>query len=173
MSFRAFVLVCVALPLSPALRPATADERLTPERVFSDPAIDGPTAREVQISPDGQLVTWLKGKEENQNVLDLWAADMRGGAPFRLIDARALMPQEHALSEAEKSRRERMRVTQHGIVEYHWDEEGKFILVPLSGDLFLADRATRAVRRLTDTKPDEVDSKVSPHGHLVSFVPDQ
>lgn len=173
MVFKAGLLVCGALPLWFGLSPTEAAEQLTSERVFSDPAIDGPVAREVQISPDGQLVTYLKGKEDDQNVLDLWAVGLKGGPPLRLVDASALMPPERALSEAEKSRRERMRVTQHGIVEYHWDEEGKFILVPVAGDLYMADRNTGAVRRLTNTKSDEVNSKVSPHGHFVSFVRDQ
>jgi dipeptidyl-peptidase 4 len=149
--------------------PAMAD-RLTPERVFADPSLAGPAARNVQLSPDGELVTYLKGKVDDQNALDLWAADVKGGAPFLLVDSRKLAPKEVALSEAEKARRERMRITQHGVVEYHWDEEGKFILVPLDGDLYLAERATGKVRRLTDTPEDEIDSKVSPKGRYVSFV---
>lgn len=151
--------------------PAFADH-LTPERVFSDPSLNGPTARNVQLSPDGELVTWLKGKATDQNALDLWAADTKGGAPFLLVDSASLEPKHEELSEAEKSRRERMRISQHGVVEYHWDEEGKFIVVPVDGDLYLADRATGKVRRLTQTKSDEVDSKVSPKGHYVSFVRD-
>ena len=84
---------------------------------------------------------------DDQNALDLWAADTKGGAPFLLVDSRALAPKEAVLSEAEKARRERMRITQHGVVEYHWDEQGKFILVPLDGDLYLAERASGKVRR--------------------------
>ncbi|MGN6515802.1 MAG: DPP IV N-terminal domain-containing protein [Rhizomicrobium sp.] len=166
-----------SLPLSAAAlclvlaAPAFAD-RLTPERVFSDPDINGPTARDVQLSPDGTLVTWLKGKASDQNALDLWAADTKGGAPFMLVDSAKLEPKHEDLSEAEKARRQRMRISQHGVVEYHWDEEGKFILVPVDGDLYLANRASGDVRRLTDTKSDEIDSKVSPKGHYVSFVRD-
>ncbi len=145
-------------------------ERLTPERVFADPAIGGPSARNVQLSPDGELVTYLKAKPDDQNALDLWAAGTKGGAPFMLVDSRALAPTHAELSEAEKSRRERMRITQHGVVEYHWDEQGKFILVPLDGDLYLAERSGGKVRRLTNTKEDEVDSKVSPKGRYVSFL---
>ena len=166
---RALGYVALSVVLSAA---APASKKLTPERVFSDPAISGPVARSVQLSPDGQLVTFLRGKESDQNVLDLWAADTKGGAPFRLVDSAVLAPKQENLSEAEKSRRERMRISQHGIVEYHWDEEGKFVLVPLDGDLYLADRGNGQVRRLTNTPSDEVDSKVSPKGHFVSFVRD-
>src|SRR5262249_55800522 len=51
-------------------------------------------------------------------------------------------------------------------------DEGRFILVPLDGDLYLADRAGKA-RKLTRTPGDEIDAKVSPHGNYVSFVRDQ
>ncbi|HEY1613585.1 MAG TPA: S9 family peptidase [Rhizomicrobium sp.] len=144
-------------------------DHLTPERVYADPAINGPVARNVQLSPDGTLVTWLKGRPDDQNALDLWAADTKGGAPHRLVDSRALAPAPAALSEAEKSRRERMRISQHGIVEYHWDEEGRFLLVPLDGALYLVNRANGHARRIADDKAGAVDAKVSPKGHFVSF----
>src|ERR1700760_228018 len=149
MIMKSLLLSVAALAI--ACAPAFADH-LTPERVFSNPAINGPTARDVQLSPDGELVTWLKGKATDQNALDLWAADTKGGAPFVLVDSAALESKHEDLSEAEKSRRERMRISQHGVVEYHWDEEGKVIVVPVNGDLYLADRASGKVRRLTQTK---------------------
>jgi dipeptidyl-peptidase-4 len=36
---------------------AAQSRRLTPERVFASPALSGPTARGVAISPDGAWVT--------------------------------------------------------------------------------------------------------------------
>jgi dipeptidyl-peptidase-4 len=148
-------------------------DKLTAERVYSDPDLNGPTARGVKLSPDGQLVTYLKSRPEDQNALDLWAAPVKGGEPFRLVDSKALEPEQKTLSEAEKARRERERISQHGVVEYEWDDQGKFILVPLDGDLWLAERATGKVRRLTHTPGDEIDAKVSPKGDFVSYVRDQ
>ena len=69
--------------------PAMA-EKLTPQRVFADPSLSGPTAKGVALSPDGKRVTYLKGKAEAANVQDLWAADVKGGEPYRLIDSAAL-----------------------------------------------------------------------------------
>jgi dipeptidyl-peptidase-4 len=153
--------------------PMAHAEKLTPERVFSDPDLNGPQARGVKLSPDGELVTYLKSRPEDQNALDLWAAPVKGGEPFRLIDSKALAPDEKTLSEAEKARRERQRISQHGVVEYDWDDQGRFILVPLDGDLWLAERATGKARRLTQTPGDEIDGKVSPKGDFVSYVRDQ
>lgn len=152
--------------------PAMA-EKLTPERIFADPGLSGPTAKGVALSPDGKRVTYLKGKPEAANVQDLWAADVKGGEPYRLIDSAALSSGSKELSEAEKARRERARVSARGIVEYSWDKQGRFILVPLDGDLYLDSVADGKVTRLTETPGDEVDAKVSPKGGFVSYVRDQ
>jgi dipeptidyl-peptidase-4 len=158
---------CIALS-TPALA-----EKLTPERIFADPALNGPTAKGVALSPDGKRVTYLKAKAEAANVQDLWAADVKGGEPYRLIDSAALSSGSKELSEAEKARRERARVSSRGIVEYSWDSQGRFILVPLDGDLYLDSVADGKVTRLTQTPGDEVDAKVSPKGGFVSYVRDQ
>lgn len=153
--------------------PALA-EKLTPERIFADPSLSGPTAKGVALSPDGKRVTYLKAKPDAANVQDLWAADVKGGEPYRLIDSAALSSGTKELSEAEKARRERARVAAtRGIVEYSWDKQGRFILVPLDGDLYLDSVADGKVTRLTETPGDEVDAKVSPKGGYVSYVRDQ
>ena len=146
---------------------------LTPERVFANPSLAGPVAKGVSLSPDGELVAFLRSREDDVDVQDLWAAPTGEGEPFKLIDARALVPDAGELSEAEKARRERMRISQRGVVEYSWDEQGRYILAPLEGDIFLAAREGGQVRRLTETEADEIDAKVSPKGNFVSYVRDQ
>ncbi len=157
----------------PAPATAPASNILTVERVFANPSLAGPVARGVSLSPDGELLAFLRSREDDVDVLDLWAAPVAGGEPFKLVDARALVPDAGELSEAEKARRERMRISQRGVVEYSWDEQGRYILAPLEGDIFLASRADGSVRRLTETAADEIDAKVSPKGQFVSFVRDQ
>jgi dipeptidyl-peptidase 4 len=151
----------------------TPSNILTVERVFADPALAGPTAKGVSLSPDGELVAFLRGREDDVQVQDLWAAPTGAGEPYKLIDARALVPDAGELSEAEKARRERMRISARGVVDYSWDQQGRYILAPLEGDIFLAERADGKVRRLTETAADEIDAKVSPLGNFVSYVRDQ
>ncbi len=151
----------------------TPSNILTVERVFADPALAGPTAKGVSLSPDGELVAFLRGREDDVQVQDLWAAPTGAGEPYKLIDARALVPDAGELSEAEKARRERMRISARGVVDYSWDQQGRYILAPLEGDIFLANRADGKVRRLTETAADEIDAKVSPQGNFVSYVRDQ
>ncbi len=163
----------ILLSASSALAQETPSNILTPERVFSSPSLNGPVAKGVSLSPDGQLVAFLRSREDNVDVQDLWAAPTGEGEPYKLIDARALVPDAGELSEAEKARRERMRISARGVVEYSWDQQGRYILAPLEGDIFLANRADGKVRRLTETPADEIDAKVSPKGSYVSYVRDQ
>ncbi len=163
----------LAALLALSLASAVHAEQLTPERVFAAPDLSGPTARGVQISPDGRLVTFLRAKPEDRTVQDLWVMPAQGGEPRRLVDASAVSPAGAAMSEAEKSRRERQRISAQGIVEYKWDEQGRSILVPAGGDLYLADAASGQVQRLTRTLGDETDARFSPHGRYVSYVRDK
>lgn len=169
----ASTLFLAALSPFTAMAQTTDPAILTPERVFANPSLAGPVARGVSLSPDGGLVAFLRSREDDVDVLDLWAAPTGEGEAFKLIDARALVPDAGELSEAEKARRERMRISQRGVVEYSWDQQGRYILAPLEGDIFLAEREGGAVRRLTETEADEIDAKVSPLGNFVSFVRDQ
>ena len=76
------------------------------------------------------------------------------------------------LSEAEKMQRERARLSGlKRIVAYAWAPDSQHILVPIDGDLYLADLAGN-VRRLTTTKSSELDGAVSEKGRFVSFVRD-
>ena len=152
--------------------PAAQAQVLTPERVYTSPDLSGPQARGVALAPDGSAVTYLKAKADDVDVTDLWIADLKGGAAHMLIDGRALSPSGHELSEAEKSRRERLGLKTHGVVEYRWDDQGQYILAPVQGDLWLHERSSGRTRQLTKTAGDEVDGKISPKGGFVSYVRD-
>lgn len=168
----AFRLLAALLCLTP-FSAAAADEALTVERVYGSPDLSGPRPRALRFSPDGSRVTFLRPKETDRTVLDLWAMDVEEGEPYRLVDARALVPEERELSEAEIQLRERARITQTGIVRYDWDESGEAILVPLDGDVFFVDVASGEARRLMETEVFETDAKISPAGGYVSFVREQ
>jgi dipeptidyl-peptidase-4 len=151
---------------------AVADQVLTPSRVFASPDLNGPSARGVKLAPDGSAVTYLKVSTTNLQQTDLWIAEVGGGDPRMLIDGAALTSKDHVLSEAEKSRREREGIQTHGVVDYDWDDEGRFILVPVEGNLWLYERSSGQVRQLTQTPGDKIDAKVSPKGGFVSFIHD-
>ncbi|MDZ4760753.1 MAG: DPP IV N-terminal domain-containing protein, partial [Alphaproteobacteria bacterium] len=163
-------LIIMALAVGLAAADGAHAERLTAARVFADPGLSGPTARGVKLSPDGQSVSWIRPRPEDARITDLWIADVSGGEPRKLIDAALLIDPGRDISEEEKTRRERQGVQTSGVIDYQWDEQGRFILAPVEGDLFLFDRGTERLKRLTDTPSGEIDAKVSAKGGYVSFV---
>ncbi len=145
-------------------------KQLTIERVYSDPALSGPAPRGLKFSPDGKLLTFLRGKDKDYLQQDLWAMPTNGGEARLLVDSKVLSPNIVELSEEEKSRRERQRIRAHGIVSYSWDKQGKAILVPLDGDLYTVSIPEGQVRRLTETDAFETDAQFSPKDNFVSFI---
>jgi len=151
--------------------PARADE-LTLERLFASPSLSGPTPRLLKLSPDGRLATLLRNRPEDRDRYDLWAVDTATGEARMLVDS-ARIGTGAQLSEEEMMRRERARLSGvRGIVNYDWSPDGRAILVPLDGDLYLAG-LDGEVRRITATPETELDAQVSRTGRYLSFVRDQ
>jgi dipeptidyl-peptidase-4 len=169
-----FLAVAAVVPFLLALAPppGVSQKKLTIERIFASPPISGATPRALKLSPDGRYASLLLPRAEDRERYDLWAMDTATGSKRMLVDSTKIGGGE--ISEAEKMRRERARVGgTKGIVEYEWAPDGKSILTPVDGDLYLAEVASGAVRRLTNTPQTEIDAHVSETGRFVSFVRDQ
>lgn len=147
---------------------------LTIERLYGSPSLSGQAPRGVKFSPDGQRVTFLKGRPDEQDRFDLWQFEVNTGHQSLLIDSQLLQPVEAELSEMEKATRERKRIAgSKGIVDYDWGTADT-LLVPMGGNLFLVTLGAGApqVRQLTDNDAFETDANVSPGGRYASFVRD-
>lgn len=169
-----FLVAAAVAPLLVALAPppGVSQKKLTIERIFASPPLSGPSPRLLKLSPDGRYAALLQPRPQDRERYDLWAIDTSTGQRRMLLDSTKIGGGE--ISEAEKMRRERARVGgSKGIVEYEWAPDGKSILAPVDGDLYLADVASGEVRRLTSTPETEIDAHVSEGGRYVSFVRDQ
>lgn len=165
----------VALPtLAAPAQTASAPIKLTLEALAGDAPLSGPSLMKAKVSPDGKRVTFLRGKDSNKNRLDLWAYDIASGQTAKLVDADDILPGDEVLSDEEKARRERQRIAAlSGIVDYQWAPDGRSLLFPLGGELYLYDLAKTgksAVRKLTNGEGFATDPKLSPRGGFVSFV---
>ena len=167
MSKRIAVAVAALLAASPAL---AAD--LTLDSVFGSPSISGQTPRMPRLSPDGKLATLLRPRADDRDRYDLWAVDTTTGQSRMLVDSLKIGSGAE-ISEAEKMRRERARIAgTKGITSYGWAPDGRTILVPIDGDLYLAGLDGN-IRRLTETAATELDAQVSKTGRYLSYVRDQ
>ena len=148
-----------------------ASKNLTLDALFQSPSLSGPSLRGLELSPDGKLVTLLKARPDEASRLDLWAIDTSTGAERMLVDSKKVGTGAE-LSEAEKMQRERMRIGgEKGIVSYDWAPDGKHILVPLDGQLYLADTQGN-VARLTNVEGGTLNPVISPKGTYLSYVGD-
>ncbi len=155
------------------LSPWVMAEKLTPERIYSSPSLSGETLRGLQISPDGKRVTFLKGKKDDYERLDLWQYDIKTGKTSMLFNSDDLHSGNETLSDEEKARRERLRLSGSGIVSYQWSNDGKALLFPLGGDVFYWKVGDKKARKLIETPQFETDVKFSPKGNFVSYIRDQ
>jgi dipeptidyl-peptidase-4 len=156
-----------------ALSPLVCAERLTIDRIFGDPDLNGPSPRTLKIAPDGSRVTFLRGRDNDQNQLDLWEYEVASGKSLRLVDSIAI-GEQNELSDTEKARRERERIAQlKGIVSYRWAPDSRKLLFSVGERLWLYDvdaKPGKELRALTPKGFEVSDAKVSPRGGYVSFV---
>ena len=166
-----FRLVVTGLLLLAAAAAGCAE--LTIDRIYGGGSLSGPTPSRLTIAPDGARVTFLRAKPDDQNTFDLWEYNVRAARTRLLVDSTTLQAGKEELSDAEKARRERARIAgRHGIVDYTWAPDGRKILFPLGGKLYLYDLTAAPDRatRLLDTGGEALDAQVSPRGHYVSYV---
>jgi len=129
------VLASLAFVADAAAQPAD----LTLERIFDAPALSGPTLRRAELAPAGDRVTFLRGRAEAPETLDLWQFDIETGSTEVLVSSDALLAGPVNLSAEEEARRERQRIAAFsGIVDYRWADNGRALLFPLGGDVFIA-----------------------------------
>src|SRR6202453_3319600 len=150
---------------------------LTIDRLFDAPALSGPAISGLQISPDASRVTYLQGKADDKDRLDLWEYNLHDKAARILVDSKVLAPAER-LSAEEIGRRERQRTASlSGILEYSFAPSGKALLFPLDGHLYYYDLAKPAAGALTEITAGAAgfatDANISPHGGFVAYIRDQ
>ena len=154
-----------------------SQQELTIDRLFDAPALAGPTITGVKISPDGSRITYLQGKPEDKDRLDLWEYDIREGRARILVDSSALATAGQKLSDEELSRRERQRTAAlSGILEYSFAPSGRALLFPLGGTLYYCDLtgpARAAVVEINHSDSFTSDATFSPAGRYVAFIRDQ
>ena len=150
----------------------TADT-LTIERIYESPSLAGSSPRSLKVAPDGKRVTYLQGKQSDYERLDLWEYNIASGESRLLFDSDDLSSGEETLSDEEKARRERMRLSGSGIVSYQWSTDGTALLFPMGGDVFYHKLGESGAKQLLNTDAFETDIKLSPKGNYISFIRDQ
>lgn len=163
---RAALALAAVLALAPA--PARAADVL--ERYAQTDRFRSGQPRTPVVTPDGREVLFLRSGPRDR-VNELWRLDLRTGREQVLLTADGLMRgAEETLSVEERARRERLRLSARGIASFSLSGDGRRVLVPLSGRLFVLERATGAVRELSPGLGGATEARFSPDGTKVSCV---
>ncbi|MDJ0917188.1 MAG: S9 family peptidase [Woeseiaceae bacterium] len=153
---------------------AMADDTLTIERIFEAPGLSGPSPSQLKISPDSSRVTFIRASESDVQRGNLWEYSLDDNELRLLVDSKDLSSGPEQLSDEELARRERLRISgSTGIVGYDFSTDGKLLLFPIAGDLYVYDLERRKSTRITETDETETDPKLSPSGRYVSFIRSQ
>jgi dipeptidyl-peptidase-4 len=124
----------------------------------------------IQVVADGSAVLFLRSPPRDPT-LGLYEHTVATGQTRELVTpAQVLGGAAEELTDAEKARRERMRVTERGFTSFLLSPDGARVLLPLSGHLHLFERATGAIRRLPLPEGAAIDPRFSPDGRRVAFV---
>lgn len=126
----------------------------------------------VTLAPDGASALYLRSgpRDRTQSLYEL---DLETGDERLLLSAERLLGgQAEELSEDELARRERQRQTARGLVSFALSDDGRSILAPLSGTLYMFDRETGRVRSYESEAGAPIDPKLSPDGTRIACVRD-
>lgn len=127
--------------------------------------------RAFQISPDGERVTFLRGRDGTDRATCLWSYSVETGTVSLLADPRELGADDENLPPEERARRERMREHGGGIVSYTVDDAFTRAVFTLSGRVFYVDLVgdDAAPCELPVASP-AVDPRIAPAGDRVAYV---
>lgn len=126
----------------------------------------------IEVTPNGDAVLFLRSGPRAFS-RNLYSFDVATGEESVLLTAEQILQgAAEQLSAEERARRERLRMSARGIARYELSEDGQKILVPLSGRLYVVDRASREVSELPNEGAYANDPHFSPDASSVACVRD-
>lgn len=188
-----FAAVCAATTpgFGAAADPAAADPAVsTPLAAGSVPEVDldflddlartyrfrSGTPGAFAFADEGKHLLYLRSGPRDR-VQDLYEHEVATGLERRVVGAQELLGgAEENLSAEEQARRERQRSMARGLASFELSPDGRSIVVPLSGQIYVVDRASGTSRVVAGAvAPDGsaepiVDPHLSPDGSTLAFV---
>ncbi len=138
--------ICLGVLIAVATPARAEDQFLRELAVTRNYNLGRPTRAEP--TPDGTTVLFLR-TEPRSPVNSLYAFEVATGQTRVLITpAEILKGADEKLSQAERAQRERQRISTRGFTGYQLSDDGKLILVSLSGKLYVVRLADKDVTEL-------------------------
>lgn len=123
-----------------------------------------------KLTPDAKAVLFLRSPPTS-NEQTLHALDVATGQAKELLTpAQLLQGAAERLTAAERAMLERQRVSARGFTSFKLSPDGARLLVPLSGGLYLVERASLGVQKLATGPGACITPTFSHDGKLVAYV---
>jgi dipeptidyl-peptidase-4 len=145
-------------------------DRLTLERVASYPPPGTRVASNFRFGHDGRYLYFL-AVEGGGVARSLFREVVSSGDREAMARPPQGTPGEAGLTSEEILRRERQRIQDKGITQYHLAAAADVAVFDWRGDVYLA-RPGQEPARLTDSPSSEIDPQLSPDGARVAFARD-
>lgn len=122
-----------------------------------------------RVTPDGEAVLFLRS-ESRGAVQSLFEFSVATKETRKVLDVATLLGgAQTELSDAEKARLERQRISARGLTHYALSPDGKSVLSSLSGKLYRFERASGKVTALA-VGPGPIDPQFSPDSKKLAYV---
>lgn len=152
------------------------NNKLTPERLFSEPALRLEQPFQYKVSPCANYVSYLQANAQRSRQLDLWILNRATQEKSCLLNAAEVANELDEditkLSSAERAERERRRQFTQGVTEYFWCPNALALVACIDGQAFLVPLDQSAPTRLTDADHRQSAFSISPKGSYLSYVRD-
>lgn len=160
----------MALLAAPDAAQAQA-QALTVDRLTAIPALHGDAAHAFSLTPDGASLVYVRRPAIAPDRSEVWIYHLQSQENRPLLTA-ADLPPPSAPTVEEIAQNERLRRGQGGFPDYQLSADGKSLLLPWGGDLYLFAPADGRITRLTETPAAELDASFSPDGKKIAYVRD-
>src|SRR5687768_9728671 len=156
-------MTATAQPTPPATSPSEFLRQYAQTRRFLNGRPVG-----LKFTPDGKTLLFLRSPPTS-TVQALFAFDVATGQTRELLTAESILRgAAQELSVEEKARLERQRNSARGILGFSLSEDGRHLIVPLSGKLYRVERASGRAEELKTGEGAAIDPKISPDGRHVA-----
>ena len=159
------------VPMRP-MTPAPSNESIQALReIFDTGGYTQGLSASIVVAPKGDAVLFLRSGPSDR-IHRLFSFDVGTGATRELASGESLLgTREEQLTIEEKARRERLRIVATGIATFSLSQDGSAVLLPVSGKIFVLERATGRIHALAGVDG-ATDPQFSPDARSVSFVRD-
>ncbi len=169
IGFSALALVCGLTAAAVAsAEPATGSDFL--DRYAATRGFRSGAPASIAIPRDASEVLFLRTGPRDR-VQSLWSFDPRTGGEREILTGPKLLGgADETLSPEERARRERLRMTARGLSSFELSKDGRRLLLPYSGRLFVAERPAYSVREVGAGGAAADGAHLSPDGTQLSLV---